>query len=453
MEKTNPTNLPFRMRSAMLAGLLVVASQPVWAIAIVPTSDAFGLANTLFQNTTLLQVNGASYSGEFGQAGTYTNFSGTYGLPVSGIVLSSGAVENYADGPDTVNGFTTDFMTTATAAQNSLLSPITGQSSHFDVSQLDISFFNNSLNTTATFFATFGSEEFPDFVGSPFVDGFGLYVNGQNVAGVASSNGIAGLPVNINHPDMTPLPGTELNAVLAPNGNPVLRFDVPINPAAQNDFTIIIADANDSALDTTVYLSSFFTQGPGNTPGSSEFNPLLPSNPPDPLTGEFVIELPAAPAGTTLWVDPPVAVGYEYEAPVGNFFDTVTAPSLATVADLDGYLLTVGGVTIPILAGQVLDFFTEFGVNPTSFLLEGIDPALMLDPTNPLAFPIGVSFVNATSAVDTVSVTPITDNGMNGGGGGGNGTVPLPATLFLMFLGLAAIKLHARAPLAPDASA
>lgn len=256
-------------------------------------------------------------------------------------------------------------------------------------------------------------------------------MNGQNVAGVVETGGTPpGLPVNINHPDMTTLPGTELNAVLAPNGNPVLRFDVPINPVAQNDFTIIVADADDSSLDTTIYLSSFFTQG-SVAPGDSEFNPLLPDNPPDPVTGEFVIELPATPPGTTLWIDPPVAIGYEYEA-VGNVFDTVTAPSLATVADLDGYLLTVDGVTVPLLAGQVLDFFTVFGENPNSFLLEGIDPALMLDPTNPLAFPIGVSFVNPTNVGDIVTITPITD-------GATNGTVPLPATLLLVFLGLAAL--------------
>lgn len=141
------------------------------------------------------------------------------------------------------------------------------------------------------------------------------------------------------------LSGTELDGILAPNGNPVLRFDVPILPAAENTFSILLADASDSVLDTTVYLSSFFTEGSSGNPGASEFNPVLPSNPPDPVTGAFVIELPDTPPQTTVWIDPPVAVGYEYTAPVGNFFYSVMAPSLATVADLDGYMVTVSGVS------------------------------------------------------------------------------------------------------------
>src|SRR5439155_3384978 len=88
------------------------------------------------------------------------------------------------------------------------------------------------------------------FVGQ-FVDGFGLYLNGTNIA---FANGA---PININHPDMRPFPGTELNGVLAPNGDPILTFSAPVPPgSAGNTLTIIIADTRDSVLDTTVYVSS-----------------------------------------------------------------------------------------------------------------------------------------------------------------------------------------------------
>ena len=39
------------------------------------------------------------------------------------------------------------------------------------------------------------AEEFPEFVGDSFIDGFGLFVNGENVA---FANGD---PINVNHPD------------------------------------------------------------------------------------------------------------------------------------------------------------------------------------------------------------------------------------------------------------
>jgi hypothetical protein len=413
------------------ACLLLGVMGPAYALTITPTNDAFGMANTLFLNTPALSITSATLwtagaaSGAF-QAGTYSNASGTYGLPNIGIALSSGNVENYGDGPNTEPGFTGSFGIAADAVQQALLEPITGQFSHFDVAQLDIEFFNNSASESVTFFATFGSEEFSEFVGSSFVDGFGLYVNGVNVAGVLQSGGVAGdplLPVNIDHPDVDFISGTELDGILAPNGNPVLRFDVPVAVASANTFTIILADASDSVLDTTVYLSSFFAEdnGGGASDGDSEFEPLLPSNPPNPETGAFEIEIPDdVPVGTIIWIDPPVSVGYEYSI-VNSAFGSFTAPSLATVADLDGYLLTVGLDTLAISAGQTIDFLSEFGLNPTFFTLTGINPSLGLDPADTNAFPSGVSFTTVTGSV-SVTMTPITEN---------IAPIPLPATALL----------------------
>jgi hypothetical protein len=408
---------------------------PAQAISITPSNDAFALANTLFLNLAGLVVNSASLStgaqsvgSSLFQAGTYVNPTGVYGLPNSGLTLSTGNVSDYGAGPNSDGQRTTAFGAAGTAEQNAVLAPITGQSAHFDVVQLDIEFFAASDATSATFFATFGSEEWPDFVGSSFVDGFGLYVNGTNVAGAQQSGGGANLPVNINHPDMSPIGGTELNAVLAPNGNPVLRFDVPINPAQANTFQLILADASDSQLDTTVYLSSFFSDdggGGGSGAGATEFDPVLPSNPPDPVTGAFVIELPVVPAGETVWIDPPAAIGYEYVVEDGLAFATVTAPSLATVPDLDGYVIEVGGETSPLAAGATLDFAAIFGQTPSIFKLLGIDEVLGLDPLDPTAFPTGVSFVGDASGA-TVTMTPV--------------VVPLPASaaLYLSVLAVGA---------------
>lgn len=418
----------------LLASTALVAP-PAHAIGVSPTSDAFGLANTLFLNFGPLLVTDADLSGEFGQAGTYTNASGTYGLPNSGIVLSTGNVANYADGPNFNSGQSGNFDTEASSDQQDLLGPITGKSEHFDVVQLDISFHVNADIDQISFFGAFGSEEYPEWVNSTYNDGFGLFVNGQNVAGVQPSFGGPNLPVNIDHPDMTAMAGTELDGILAPNGNPVLRFDVPVNAGEVNQFTVILADAGDSSLDTTVYLSSFVAQGiPGDTGGTTEFNPILPANPQDPITGAYVIELPVLPAGETVWIDPPVAVGYQYDIS-GGLLATVTAPSLATVADPDGYFVTVDGITVALAAGATLDFSDAFGVNPDSFTLTGIDPALALLPGDPAAFPIGLSFTTALATGGSVTMTPLTEN---------IGAVPLPASGLLLMGGLAALGLLRR---------
>lgn len=418
------------------AATSLAAPNAASALTIVPTTDAFALANTLFLNSGGLAIQSAAFLGQLGQGGTYTNATGTYGLPVNGIVLSSGNVSEYATGPNTASNNTTAFGTSASPSQEALLDPITGGTfTHFDVSQLDISFFAPANVDSVTFFGAFGSEEFPEFVGSNFIDGFGLYVNGTNVAGAVPTGGTVPQALNINHPDFQAISGTELDGLVAPNGNPVLRFDVPVTPGAINDFQIIIADASDLSFDSTVYLSSFFATSGNGGDGSSEFDPLLPSNPPDPLTGEFIIEVPQVPAGQVVWIDPPVAVGYEYEIVDGiGAFASIIAPSLASVADLDGYFVTVGGVTVSLAAGQVIDFLTVFGLNPTAFTLSGIDLSLLLDPTDPSAFPLGVSFTQGEAF--SVSMTPLTEDVST--------AIPLPGGLALYLGALALAGCFAR---------
>lgn len=433
------------------------------AISITETTDAFALANTLFLNlNSSLQVTNASLQGAIGQSGTYTNAAGTYGMPNAGIVLSTGNVSNYETGPNTsgdefpeggeggdfpvaVNALSiapssiNNFGDPATAEQVEILQPITGQDEFFDVAQLDVEFFANTTESTVTFFATFGSEEFPVYVGSEFIDGFGLLINGVNVAGVQATDGSGNQPVNIDHPDFAPIAGTELNGVLAPGGNPVLQFEVPIKPGELNDFTVIIADASDDVVDSTVYLSSFFAEGTASATGETEQNPLLPSNPPDPETGEFVIELPLDDPNTEeiegfannelFWVDPPISVGFEYELGGPGTFSMIQAPSLATVADISGYTINIGGDMIDITAGQLIDV-SSYAAN--SFTLTGIDEALMLDPGNPLAFPLAIALDGADASTFLI-MDPITVDVP----GGGTGVVPLPAGGLLYLTGLA----------------
>lgn len=445
------------MKLSILGSAVVFSSAlagAAHAINITPTSDPFALANTLFLNASGLTIQSATLSSAasvagFGdQAGTYMNPQGTYGLPNVGIALSTGNVADYATGPNNETGTTTAFdsgITSATAEQIGLLSSVTGQTDIFDPVDLRIQFFADAATSNVTFFAVFGSEEFPEYTNGGVNDGFGLFVNGQNVAAVLPTGGVPGdplTPINIDNPDFLTVGGTELDGILAPNGNGVLRFDVPVTSGSVNEFVILLADAGDEVVDTTVYLSSFFGDssagggggdGTGGS-GASEFFPILPNNPPDPATGEFVIAIPdALPPGEVVWIDPPVTVGYEYAA-TGGLFDSIVAPSLATVADLDGYFVTVNGTTVALASGATLDFFSTFGLNPDAFTLTGIDTSLVIDPTDPLGFPLGVSFIN-TSFSTTVSVTPITVD---------TAQVPLPASLWLFGSALVALRLRAR---------
>lgn len=470
------TKVPYSTKTALRAAAvsMAVLMGTTSAHAIQVTGGAGGqtLADTLFLNVPGLTVNSVTLSGFGDQFGTFTNQSGTYGLPTQGIVLSTGNVNDYGDGPNTDSGFTTSFDldgdNPATEAQESLLDPITGGDfDHFDVAQLTISFDVGPGIDSVTFFGTFGSEEFPEFTGSEFVDGFGLFVNGQNVAFVNDQ------PVNIDHPDflgavaddgdgggefppdgefpqdgegpvfevaaasieagdprLALVTGTELDGVLAPDGNPVLRFDVPVTEGA-NVFDIIIADTSDHVLDSTIYLSSFLPTEVDFNDGSTEFTPILPGDV-DPNTGTFFFDLPEGLDPTEVFfIDPPVAVGYTY-AVTDAEFATIVAPSLATVPDSDGYTITIDGQVFTLAPGATLDVS---GIGASEFVLTGIDEALLIDPANFLAFPLGIALQDLTQGVlPTLSQTPIVEDVTS--------AVPLPAGLplyiaaVLGFLGL-----------------
>ncbi len=241
------------------------------AILITQQTDANALAAALTAGSSGLTILSATLSGQDNgtgavSSGTYTNASGTYGIG-PGIVLSSGNVSDYNDGANTVPSQDTEYGPAASAAQEALLDPITGGGfDHFDVTQLDLSF---TTSTGEVFFnVVFGSEEFPEYVGSSYIDGFGLYLNGTNIAFVG------GLPVNINHPAMAALAGTELDGILAPGGNPLLTFSASgLDTSTSHTLTFIVSDTSDHNLDTTVYLALL-----GGTP------PQPPQSVPEPAT-------------------------------------------------------------------------------------------------------------------------------------------------------------------------
>lgn len=257
------------------AGMMAAGSAS--AIVVTPTLDATTLGNALLGGggagidltSVSVSVSGQSQTGPGGptsvSAGTFTNASGTYGIG-DGIVISSGNAGDYGDGPNTSPSKTTIYGVSATPAQEALLDPITGGAlNHNDVTQIDITFDMLAGFDTVFFNVTFGSDEYDEFVGSSFIDAFGLYVNGTNIAQVN------GDPVNIDHPDMLFLSGTELDGILGGSqgafGPYVHTFSAVVGDGATgNTLTFIIADSGDSSLDSTAYIS----QLGGSTPPPPE---------------------------------------------------------------------------------------------------------------------------------------------------------------------------------------
>ncbi len=247
-----------------LALSLLAAAPAAWALTVTPNSLASDLAGAITTSGGGLNVISASLSGHTtvggASSGTFTNETGTYGIG-AGIVLTSGDVAQYGDGLNQSTASTKAYNVAASAAQEALLDPISGGSfNHHDVTQLDIGF--TSTTGEVHFQVVFGSEEYGEFVGSQFVDAFGIYLDGVNIAQTG------GNPLNINHPAMSFHPGTELDGLLAPGGDPLLIFSRDGLNAGPHTLTFIIADTSDAKWDSTVYLAGLSAAPPVPVPAA-----------------------------------------------------------------------------------------------------------------------------------------------------------------------------------------
>jgi hypothetical protein len=185
-------------------------------------------------------------------------------------------------------------------------------------------------------------------------------------------------------------------------------YPFPLNNSVFND-----TDADgfiDEPFDVTLALARDFTIAAGATqtfttqtlfgnseplaPGDTETLPLLPDRTDE--VGEVPVyhfEVPILDPGEIIWIDPIVAIGYTYEV-TGAEFTHVQAPAFATVPDSDGYRVSVGGQSFSLGVGEILDFAGAGLSSVNRFTLDGIDPALLLDPTSAIAFPLGISLAS-----------------------------------------------------------
>lgn len=267
---------------ALLAGSLTA----VGLTMMVPPAHAAGLTTqalgagtpALMEDdlvTTLLgsgvTASNITYTGAAPASGTFAGGTGIIGFE-SGVVLTSGSASNVI-GPNT-----SDDKTTANLQPGDPdLNAVSGKTT-LDASVLEFDFV--PTKSPVFFNYVFGSDEYNEYVNTPFNDAFAFLVNGVNCAKVPGTTD----PVTIDNvnkatnntyyrnndrsdfPAGTPI-NTELDGLTT-----VFSCEAAVTPGATNHVKLVVADSSDYNYDSAVFLEagSFTPDPPSNNPPAAD---------------------------------------------------------------------------------------------------------------------------------------------------------------------------------------
>ena len=271
------------------------ADQPLTVEPINAESVESVIADALFGPH--IMMSNLEYSGNLEAIGTFTYEGDELGLD-GGLLLSTGNVLS-AMGPNTQSQVTTQFYT----AGDEDLQNITGNPT-FDAATIEFDFETSSPDLFALEFAL-GSEEYPEFIGSMFTDGFAVFIS-EN--GTDLDPDIGGEPQNIAR--MQNIANVDCDLVgddimlwdMTPNTNPCLYVDnclqtnndelvdvyanldgddveydglsrplqlmIPVQPHVSYHIKIVIADGADAKFDTGVFIQSGSFRGARKIPAT-----------------------------------------------------------------------------------------------------------------------------------------------------------------------------------------
>ena len=212
-----------------------------------------------------VEVDNAVLTAAPGAAGLFTGGTGILGIG-QGLVLSSGSITTLV-GPNLADDTSFDNSAPGDADLDGLIPGYTT----YDATILEFDFTCDNP-TSITFQYVFASEEYNEWVASPFNDVFGFFLNGVNIATVPEICSDGGIPVAINNVDCE-------NPYNSPNGpncdcfrnndlddggglietemdglTQVFYATAMILPGT-NHLKLAIADAGDPVLDSNVMLN------------------------------------------------------------------------------------------------------------------------------------------------------------------------------------------------------
>jgi hypothetical protein len=221
-----------------------------------PSVDASALVAQLAGAGVTLS--NARFTGSSKAVGTFGGATSSVGLD-SGVVLSTGDILDL-QGPNNDDGKSGGLDTPGDSALELLVAPY----ATYDAAILEFDLVTASPTISIRF--VFASEEYNEYVDSPFNDVVAIYVNGVNCANVG------GKPVAVNTINNGSNPtlyfdntngarNTQMDGMTVP-----LDCTAAVKPNQVNKIRIAIADVSDPILDAAVFLAAGGVRSPGVGP-------------------------------------------------------------------------------------------------------------------------------------------------------------------------------------------
>lgn len=216
-------------------------------------ATANAMAEEIFGDPS--RIVSASYTGDAASSGIYTGADATspgVAPADSGVILSTGHVDDFTNNNGTTNTNTSNSTSTNTTGpnNNALFNAAAGTNT-FDASFLTIDF-NGSAGELLTIDFVLSSEEYPEFLS--YNDTIGVWINGAEAQisvgdGSATIGNINDANQNIYVDNSNDLYNTEMDGFTI-----TLTFVVPLQEGL-NQLIIGIADASDSSYDSNLLIA------------------------------------------------------------------------------------------------------------------------------------------------------------------------------------------------------
>jgi hypothetical protein len=406
-------------------------------------------------------VSNATFTGNAASSGSFSFSDPTVVGFSQGVLLTSGSAADVA-GPNTSDSISTSYGTGSDLGGpgDADLNALSGFTT-YDAAVLEFDFVPTA--NQVVFQYAFSSEEYPEWVNSPFNDVFAFFVNQVNYATVRKFAGDPTspfVPVAVNNindgnpadPTFTPVrPDLFRPNYFNPNGpsaidleqdgiTRVLTFQAPVNPGVVNHMKLAIADASDGILDSAVFIQSGSLVSNENPVADLSLSPSQGSAPllvtaivegedPNGLPLTYTINWgdgspnstgplnePTNDSEKTALVEHTYATGGDYIVTLTvsngslsgvsqedvNVTGTSQAPSVTSIAPFSGP--TTGGTTVIItgtgfIVGQTS---VTFGPNPATNV--SVNPAgTQITATTPAAVNVGTVEVVVTTPAGSSS--------------------------------------------------